>query len=53
MSYRFLIETYETERLKTLSVWSMFRDGDLEGPPSSDRPARPEHPGAAGTPERQ
>ena len=33
--YQFLIDTYETERLKVLSVWSMFRDADL--------PARP-HP---------
>ena len=29
MRYQFLIDTYETERLKVLSVWSMFRDGDL------------------------
>jgi len=29
MEYSFLVETYETERLKTLSVWSMFRDDDL------------------------
>ncbi|MBI1355479.1 MAG: damage-inducible protein DinB [Acidobacteria bacterium] len=29
MSYRFLVDTYETERIKTLSVWSMFRDEDL------------------------
>jgi len=29
MSYRFLVDTYETERLKVLSVWSMFRDEDL------------------------
>jgi uncharacterized damage-inducible protein DinB len=28
--YQFLVDTFETERLKTLSVWSMFRDGDLE-----------------------
>ena len=33
--YNFLVETFATERLKTLSVWSMFADGDL--------PARP-HP---------
>jgi uncharacterized damage-inducible protein DinB len=33
--YQFLVDTYETERLKTLSVWAMFDDGDL--------PARP-HP---------
>ena len=29
MRYQFLIETYETERLKVLSVWSMFHDEDL------------------------
>lgn len=29
MEYDFLINTYETERLKTLSVWSTFRDEDL------------------------
>jgi uncharacterized damage-inducible protein DinB len=29
MSYRFLVETYASERLKTLSVWSLFRDQDL------------------------
>ncbi len=29
MRYQFLIDTYETERLKTLSVWSMFEDQDL------------------------
>jgi uncharacterized damage-inducible protein DinB len=30
VSYGFLVETYSTERLKTLSVWSMFRDDDLD-----------------------
>jgi uncharacterized damage-inducible protein DinB len=30
MSYAFLVETYAAERLKTLSVWSMFRDEDLD-----------------------
>lgn len=29
MRYQFLVDTYETERLKTLSVWSMFHDEDL------------------------
>ncbi|MDY0041813.1 MAG: DinB family protein [Desulforhabdus sp.] len=29
MEYSFLLETYETERLKVLSVWSMFMDQDL------------------------
>ncbi len=30
MSYEFLLDTYETERLKTLSVWSAFQDEDFE-----------------------
>ena len=30
MAYDFLVSTYGTERLKVLSVWSMFRDEDLE-----------------------
>jgi uncharacterized damage-inducible protein DinB len=30
MSYDFLVQTYATERLKTLSVWSQFADADLE-----------------------
>ena len=30
MRYEFLIETYATERIKVLSVWSEFRDEDLE-----------------------
>jgi len=29
MEYDFLSDTYETERLKTLSVWSSFTDADL------------------------
>ncbi len=29
MAHDYLIETYETERLKTLSVWSEFADEDL------------------------
>lgn len=29
MRYSFLVDTYETERLKVLSVWGMFRDEDL------------------------
>jgi uncharacterized damage-inducible protein DinB len=27
--YDFLVDTYETERVKTLSVWSQFTDADL------------------------
>ena len=29
MRYDFLIETYETERIKVISAWSMFTDDDL------------------------
>jgi len=29
MEYTFFVDTYDTERLKTLSVWSMFMDDDL------------------------
>jgi uncharacterized damage-inducible protein DinB len=29
MRYDFLIDTYETERIKVISAWSMFRDNDL------------------------
>ncbi len=29
MRYDFLVETYETERIKVVSVWSEFRDEDL------------------------
>jgi len=29
MRYEFLVDTYSTERVKVLSVWSMFQDGDL------------------------
>jgi uncharacterized damage-inducible protein DinB len=30
MDYAFLVETYASERLKTLSVWAMFDDADLD-----------------------
>lgn len=29
MNYDFLVSTYQTERLKVLSAWSMFQDDDL------------------------
>jgi hypothetical protein len=29
MIYDFLVETYETERLKIVSTWSEFRDDDM------------------------
>jgi hypothetical protein len=41
MTYDFLIETYETERPKVLSVWSEFSDADLPvRPRPGDPPAR-------------
>jgi uncharacterized damage-inducible protein DinB len=44
MIYEFLIETYETERLKVLSVWSEFRDKDLASRPNpSDARGRSVH----------
>ena len=38
MRYEFLIETYATERIKILSVWSEFRDEDLEVRPNASDP---------------
>lgn len=35
MHYEFLVDTYETERLKVLSVWSEFRDEDFPFRPSA------------------
>jgi uncharacterized damage-inducible protein DinB len=34
MRYAFLVETYATERVKVLSVWSEFRDEDLRVRPN-------------------
>jgi uncharacterized damage-inducible protein DinB len=34
--YAFLVETYATERIKVVSVWSEFRDDDLPARPRSD-----------------
>jgi uncharacterized damage-inducible protein DinB len=36
MVYEFLVETYSTERLKVLSVWSEFEDKDLEVRPNAN-----------------
>jgi uncharacterized damage-inducible protein DinB len=36
MTYEFLIDSYQTERLKVLSVWSEFRDDDLGVRPDAD-----------------
>jgi uncharacterized damage-inducible protein DinB len=36
MRYEFLVETYATERIKVLSVWSEFRDEDLPVRPNAN-----------------
>ena len=38
MTYDFLIDQYDTERLKVVSVWSEFGDGDLAVRPKPDDP---------------
>jgi uncharacterized damage-inducible protein DinB len=38
MRYAFLVDTYDTERLKILSVWSEFKDEDLPVRPSRNDP---------------
>lgn len=38
MRYDFLVETYATERVKVVSVWSEFRDGEMEFRPRVDDP---------------
>ncbi|HXK05573.1 MAG TPA: DinB family protein [Verrucomicrobiae bacterium] len=38
MKYGFLIETYETERIKVVSAWSVFQDDDLPVRPNSADP---------------
>lgn len=38
MKYEFLVESYASERLKVLSVWSEFRDEDLPVRPSKTDP---------------
>jgi uncharacterized damage-inducible protein DinB len=38
MAYDFLIDTYETERVKVLSVWSEFHDDDLAVRPRAGDP---------------
>ncbi len=35
MTYQFFVDTYETERIKVLSVWSMFKDEELPIRPHS------------------
>jgi uncharacterized damage-inducible protein DinB len=36
MRYDFLVDTYATERLKVLSTWNLFGDGDLPVRPRDD-----------------
>jgi uncharacterized damage-inducible protein DinB len=36
MRYEFLVETYATERVKVVSVWSEFRDADMTVRPRPD-----------------
>jgi uncharacterized damage-inducible protein DinB len=44
MRYDFLIDTYDTERIKVLTVWSEFKDADLPvRPASGDRRGRSVH----------
>jgi uncharacterized damage-inducible protein DinB len=38
MRYDFLVETFATERVKVISVWSEFRDGEMESRPRPDDP---------------
>ena len=38
MRYDFFVETYETERVKVLSVWSEFSDDDLPVRPNQEDP---------------
>lgn len=38
MRYAFLVETYATERIKVVSVWSEFKDEDLPVRPSATDP---------------
>jgi len=38
MNYDFLVETYETERVKIISTWSEFRDEDMLRRPRDDDP---------------
>src|SRR5437867_3699096 len=38
MRYDFLVDTYTTERVKVVSVWSEFRDRDMEFRPNAADP---------------
>ena len=53
MPYDFLVDTYETERVKVVSVWSGFSDADLPVRPHPQRSSRPQRARADGAPVRQ
>ena len=38
MTYDFLADTYETERVKIISTWSEFRDEDMHRRPREGDP---------------
>jgi len=38
MKYDFLVDTYDTERLKVISIWSEFKDEDLTVRPRQGDP---------------
>jgi uncharacterized damage-inducible protein DinB len=38
MRYKFLVETYETERIKVVSTWSEFKDEEFPQRPRADDP---------------
>jgi hypothetical protein len=38
MTYDFLVQTYETERVKIISTWSEFRDEDMRRRPRDGDP---------------
>ena len=44
MKYEFLIESYASERLKVLSIWSEFKDEDLMVRLTRPIPADAQHP---------
>jgi len=51
--YTFLLDTYATERLKTLSVWSHIDQKDLGFRPSPERGRRWAPGPRSGSPERR
>ena len=50
MSYDFLVDTYETERIKVVSVWSEFTGRGSSGAPAPGRSSRAQRARADGAP---